>query len=71
MPENVTFQSLRMRAGLKIAKLAREADISPSSIYRIENGEKVTRELVQAALNVINKRLQTTYTIEDVRGLNL
>ena len=71
MPESITFQELRMRAGLKIAKLAREADISPSSIYRIENGEKVTRELVQAALNVINKRLQASYTLEDLRGLNL
>lgn len=66
-----TFRSLRQRAGLKIAKLAREADISPSSIYRIENGEKVTRELVQAALNVINKRLQASYTLDDLRGLNL
>ncbi len=60
-----------MRAGFKIAKLAREADISPSSIYRIEDGEKVTRELVQSALNAINSRLHTSYIVDDLSGLNL
>jgi DNA-binding XRE family transcriptional regulator len=71
MSDQITFKELRMRAGFKIAKLAREADISPSSIYRIEDGEKVTRELVQSALNVINSRLHTSYTIDDLSGLNL
>lgn len=71
MPGQITFKELRVRAGFKIAKLAREADISPSSIYRIEDGEKVTRELVQAALNVINSRLRTSYTVDDISGLNL
>lgn len=71
MAGHMTFRDLRVRAGLKLARLAREADISPSSIYRIENGEKVTRELVQAALNVINDRLRSSYTIEDIEGLNL
>ncbi len=71
MADQVTFKELRIRAGFKIAKLAREADISPSSIYRIEEGEKVTRELVQGALNVINDKLRTSYTVEDIAGLNL
>jgi|GraSoi2013_115cm_1033766.scaffolds.fasta_scaffold58475_2 DNA-binding XRE family transcriptional regulator len=71
MPDRITFKELRVRAGFKIAKRAREADISPSSIYRIEDGEKVTRELVQSALNVINNRLRTSYTVDDITGLNL
>lgn len=71
MLDRITFKELRIRAGFKIAKLAREADISPSSIYRIEDGEKVTRELVQSALNVINNRLHTSYTVDDITGLNL
>jgi DNA-binding XRE family transcriptional regulator len=71
MSDQITFKELRIRAGLKIAKLARAADISPSSIYRIEDGEKVTRELVQSALNVINNRLHTSYTVDDLSGLNL
>jgi DNA-binding XRE family transcriptional regulator len=71
MANQITFKELRIRAGFKIARLAREADISPSSIYRIEDGEKVTRELVQAALNVINNKLRSSYTVDDIAGLNL
>lgn len=71
MANQVTFKDLRIRAGFKIARLAREAGISPSSIYRIEDGDKVTRELVQAVLNVINDRLHTSYTVDDISGLNI
>lgn len=70
MAMQISFRDLRIRAGYKIARLARDADVSPSSIYRIEDGEKVTRELVQAVLNVINDRLRAEYTVDDIEGLN-
>lgn len=71
MADVISFKELRQKAGYKIAKLAREADISPSSIYRIEDGDRVTRELVQSTLLVINAKLNTSYTVDDIRGLNL
>ena len=70
MAETIPFEELRKRAGFKLTKLAREADISPSSIYRIEGGKKVSLELVQSVLLVINKKLDTNYTISDLSGLN-
>lgn len=67
----MTFKDLRIRAGYKIARLARDAGISPSTIYRIEEGEKVSPEIVQSALNVINDKLRTSYSVYDLQGLNL
>ena len=71
MEEAISFEELRKRAGFKLTKLAREAGVSPSSIYRIEGGKKVSFELVQSVLLVINKKLDTNYTISDLSGLNL
>jgi DNA-binding XRE family transcriptional regulator len=65
------FRELRIRAGYKSARLSRESGVSPSSLYRIETGEKVTPELVQQALNVINRSLGTSYTAYDLEGVNL
>lgn len=66
-----SFRDLRQKAGYKIARLAREANVLPSSIYRIEGGERVTKELVQSVLLVINTRLHTSYTADDIKGLNI
>ena len=66
-----SLKKLRIQAHYSIDQVAHAADISPSSIYRIEEGEKVTRELVQAALNVINNKLRSSYTVDDIAGLNL
>jgi transcriptional regulator with XRE-family HTH domain len=71
MTDQLTFKSLRQRGGFKIAKLAREAKVSTSSIYRVEEGERVTRELVQALLFVINQKLGTNYTADDLVGIDL
>lgn len=71
MADTISFEELRKRAGFKLTKLAREADVSPSSIYRIERGKKVSLELVQSVLLVINKKLDSNYTINDLSGLNL
>lgn len=71
MAVKLTFRDLRIRAGYKLARLSRESGVSPASLYRIENGEKVTPELVQQALNVINRSLGTSYTAYDLEGVNL
>jgi transcriptional regulator with XRE-family HTH domain len=71
MAEAIPFEELRKRVGFKLTKLAREAGVSPSSIYRIEGGKKVSFELVQSVLLVINKKLDMNYTISDLSGLNL
>ncbi len=71
MEEAISFEELRKRAGFKLTKLAREAGVSPSSIYRIEGGKKVSFELVQSVLLVINRKLDMNYTISDLSGLNL
>lgn len=67
----LTFRDVRIRAGYKLARLSRESGVSPASLYRIENGERVTPELVQQALNVLNRSLGTSYTTNDLEGLNL
>ena len=71
MADVFSFKDLRQKAGYKIARLAREANVSPSSIYRIEGGERVTKELVQSVLLVINAKLHTNYTADDIKGLSL
>jgi len=71
MADTISFEELRKRAGFKLTKLAREAGVSPSSIYRIEGGKKVSLELVQSVLLVINKKLDSNYTTNDLSGLNL
>jgi DNA-binding XRE family transcriptional regulator len=71
MTAKLPFKELRIKAGFKQARLAREAGISASTLYRIENGGIVTREMVQSVLNVINNKLQSSYTIADIEGLNI
>ena len=71
MAQQISFKEIRQRAGFKIARLAREAGVSPSSIYRIEDGDRVTRELVQSVLLVLNKKMNTNYTADDLSGVNI
>ena len=60
-----SLKKLRLRARYSIDQVAHAAGVSSKTIYRIENGENVSRELAQAVLNVINDRLRTSYTVDD------
>lgn len=61
-----SMKELRMQAGYSINQVAQAAGVSSKTIYRIEDGENVSRELVQAVLNVINDRLRSSYSVDDI-----
>jgi DNA-binding XRE family transcriptional regulator len=61
-----SLKKLRIRAGYSINQVAQAAGVSSKTIYRIEDGENVSRELAQAVLNVINDRLITSYTVDGI-----
>lgn len=53
-------------------KLASEADVSLSTLNRMENGKSpVSRRLVFRVLNVLSDRLGYEISIEDVEGLKV
>lgn len=72
MGRKPTMRELRERAGLQIRELSIAADISESSINRMERRAKsVSVVIVNKALRVINDRLHTTYEAHDVDVLLL
>ncbi len=72
MGQKPTMRELRERAGLQIRELALAADISESSINRMERRAKpVSVVIVNKALRVINDRLHTNYEARDVDVLLL
>jgi transcriptional regulator with XRE-family HTH domain len=67
-----TFKQLREKAGLTVLRLAQEADVSLSTVNRMEYGNgTVTRRIAYQVLNVISARLGRRIEIEDVEGLRL
>jgi Helix-turn-helix. len=70
-----TFKQLRQQAGWSVFALAKEADVSPSTINRIERNQEntVTRKTVYKILNTISNklgRIENKITIEEVEGLD-
>ena len=61
-----SLKKLRMRARFSVEQVAHAAGVSPKTIYRMENGEKVSMELAQTVLNVINDLLRTSYSVDDL-----
>ena len=66
-----TFTALRQRAGLKQAVVAQRSNLSPQTIWRIEHGHSVSIETVNAALNVVNEVLGTTFDARQIAGVRL
>lgn len=63
---------LREKTGMTAFKLASEADVSLSTLNRMENGKSpVSRRLVFRVLNVLSDRLGYEISIEDVEGLKV
>lgn len=71
MPYFDTLKTLRERSGLKIAVLAKEADVDRSTITRIEKHHNSTPETLHAVINALNalnalKKHGVTIKYEDV-----
>jgi DNA-binding XRE family transcriptional regulator len=67
-----TLKELREEAGLTAFNLAAQADVSLSTINRMETGkEAVSRRIAYQVLNVLSNRLGRRITVEDVNGLNI
>ena len=60
------FERLRIRAGLTIAQLATEADISRSTIEKIEKDIPIRAPLASRACNVLSRHLGYEITYEDL-----
>ncbi len=72
MQQKPTIRELREKAGLQIRELSITADVSESSINRMERKVKsVSVVLVNKVLRVINDRLHTNYEAKDVDVLLL
>lgn len=61
-----TIKQLSERAGLRLNDLAKLANLSPASVSRMANKKPVSESTVALALYVINQRLGTDYTPQDV-----
>jgi predicted transcriptional regulator len=67
-----TLKELRDEAGLTAFDLAVQADVSLSTINRMESGrEAVTRRIANKVLNVLSDRLGRKITVENVDGLRI
>lgn len=65
-----TFKELRLEARLTAFKLAVEAEVSPSTISRMEYGSHpVTKHIAKQVLGVLSTHLKREITIEGVSGL--
>jgi transcriptional regulator with XRE-family HTH domain len=60
------FARLRIRAGLTIAQLSSEANISRSTIEKIEKDTPVRAPLASRACNVLSRHLGYEITYEDL-----
>jgi transcriptional regulator with XRE-family HTH domain len=66
-----TLKDLREQAGLTAFDLAAQADVSLSTINRMERGDAVTRLIAYKVLNTLSNRLGRKVDIDDVEGLNI
>ena len=66
-----TFKELREESGLTVLKLAQEANVSLSTVNRMEYGKggKLTRRLAYQVLNVISGKIGRRVKLEEVDGL--
>ena len=65
-----TVRDLRIEAGLTAFQLAVKADVSISSINRLEQGKRpVKRLIVSRVLNALSQELGRPLTFETVSGL--
>lgn len=60
------FERLRIRAGLTIAQVSSEAQISRSTIEKIEKDVPVRAPLASRACNVLSRHLGYEITIESI-----
>ncbi|HYT43329.1 MAG TPA: helix-turn-helix transcriptional regulator [Methylomirabilota bacterium] len=60
------FERLRIRAGLTVAQLSSEAQISRSTIEKIEKDIPVRAPLASRACNVLSRHLGYEITIESI-----
>ncbi len=63
--------ALRLRAKLRQTKLAMLAGVNRDTIGRIESGGGVTAFTAQKVLDALNKELGTSYTLDQIEGLNV
>jgi len=61
----MTIKELRENQGLTVQELARKANVSHQTIYRIERGEEVSRVFVARVCRALGK------SIDEVEGLNI
>lgn len=62
----VTIKQLREQSVISVGELARLANVDYRTSKKADNGEKVTRIKLIAILTVLNARLGTSYTIEQL-----
>ncbi len=65
------LKELRERAGFTVNKLAGEADVSASTINRMERGDAVNRLTAYKVLNVLSDKLGKRFEIDEVEGLQI
>ncbi len=60
------FEEIRVKAGLTISQLAKEADVSRAFIDRIEKGQAVRAPLASRVCNVLSTHLGYEVSIQDL-----
>lgn len=66
------FKDLREQTGWSVFELAKEAQVSPSTVNRMEyNYEPVTKRMAYRVLNTIGQKIGRSITIEEIEGLRV
>ncbi len=67
-----TLRELREKNYISRKELARLADVSESTIVRIEDAKhRTTQEVAEKVLEALGKRIGQDITLDSVQGLNL
>ena len=67
-----SLKQLRLKAGLSVFNLAVKADVSISTINRMEKGNRTVSLLsVNKVLNALSSELKRELTIDSVQSLNI
>jgi DNA-binding XRE family transcriptional regulator len=66
MMANTRFEELRIKAGLTITQLAKEADVSRALIEKIQKNQRIREPLAARVCNVLSRHLGYEVTYQEL-----
>jgi len=66
LPPKLTIKYMREQSQFTRAAIARYAKLSEETLRKMEEGQPVSRESAQKALNAFNRLFNTSYSLEQI-----